>query len=83
MLYCNGPYDYELNCFQPNLNLPTIFKVVFVVLSREPPAKRHCGSGSWCSFSSPNSTLMFTTVQEYYKVSTVIRYRTGNVYKPT
>ena len=75
LLYCNsidnvmvlnGPYDYELNCFQ---DLPTIIKVVLVVLSREPPAERHCGSGSCCSFSRPNSLCLhvYNTVQEFYK----------------
>lgn len=62
--------------------------MVLVVLSREPPAERHCGSGSCCSSSRPNSLCLhvYNTVQYRNftsQVCYVIRYRTGNVYKPT
>lgn len=52
--------------------------MVLVVLSREPPAERHCGSGGCCSFSRPNSLCLhvYNTVQEFYKSGTgmFIRY---------
>ena len=58
-----------LNCFFKQIISPTSFKVVLVVLPREPPAERHRGSVSAALLVDQTDLCLhvYTAVQEFYK----------------